>query len=95
MSDMSHFESLRDVLGGYLEHNQVADIERAYKLAERAHDGQMRSSGDPYITHPVAAAHILAELHLDHQTIMAALMHDVIEDCDVTKQDLTAELVKR
>ncbi|WP_188459704.1 bifunctional GTP diphosphokinase/guanosine-3',5'-bis pyrophosphate 3'-pyrophosphohydrolase [Kangiella profundi] len=88
---MSHFESLRDVLGGYLEQNQVADIERAYKLAERAHDGQMRSSGDPYITHPVAAAHILAELHLDHQTIMAALMHDVIEDCDVTKQDLTTE----
>lgn len=91
MSDMSHFESLRDVLGGYLEQNQVADIERAYQLAERAHDGQMRSSGDPYITHPVAAAHILADLHLDHQTIMAALMHDVIEDCDVTKQDLTAE----
>lgn len=51
MSDMSHFESLRDVLGGYLEPNQVADIERAYKLAERAHEGQMRSSGDPYITH--------------------------------------------
>lgn len=91
MSDMSHFESLRDVLGGYLEPNQVADIERAYQLAERAHEGQMRSSGDPYITHPVAAAHILADLHLDHQTIMAALMHDVIEDCDVTKQDLTAE----
>ncbi len=91
MSDLSHFESLRDVLNGYLETNQVADIERAYLLAERAHEGQMRSSGDPYITHPVAAAHILADLHLDHQTIMAALMHDVIEDCDVTKQDLTTE----
>ncbi len=91
MSDMSHFESLRDVLGVYLEANQVTDIERAYQLAERAHDGQMRSSGDPYITHPVAAAHILADLHLDHQTIMAALMHDVIEDCDVTKQDLSNE----
>ncbi|WP_417446562.1 bifunctional GTP diphosphokinase/guanosine-3',5'-bis pyrophosphate 3'-pyrophosphohydrolase [Kangiella sp.] len=88
---MSHFESLRDVLGVYLEANQVTDIERAYQLAERAHDGQMRSSGDPYITHPVAAAHILADLHLDHQTIMAALMHDVIEDCDVTKQDLSNE----
>ncbi|ACV27836.1 (p)ppGpp synthetase I, SpoT/RelA [Kangiella koreensis DSM 16069] len=91
MSDMSHFDSLRDVLGGYLETNQVADIERAYQLAERAHEGQMRSSGDPYITHPVAAAHILADLHLDHQTIMAALMHDVIEDCDVSKQDLSGE----
>lgn len=91
MSDMSHFDSLRDVLGRYLETNQVDDIERAYQLAERAHEGQMRSSGDPYITHPVAAAHILADLHLDHQTIMAALMHDVIEDCDVSKQDISGE----
>lgn len=91
MSDLSHFESLRDVLNVYLETNQVDDIERAYQLAERAHEGQMRSSGDPYITHPVAAAHILADLHLDHQTIMAALMHDVIEDCEVTKLDLANE----
>lgn len=85
---MVYFAGLREVLDTYLEPAQVADIERAYQVAECAHDGQMRSSGDPYITHPVAAARILAELHLDHQTIMAALMHDVIEDTEVSKQDL-------
>lgn len=88
---MAYFTDLKYVLEGYLEPQQVADAERAYQVAECAHDGQMRSSGDPYITHPVAAANILADLHLDHQTIMAALMHDVIEDCDVTKQDLTEQ----
>ncbi|AOE48917.1 bifunctional GTP diphosphokinase/guanosine-3',5'-bis pyrophosphate 3'-pyrophosphohydrolase [Kangiella sediminilitoris] len=88
---MPYFADLKNVLESYLEPKQVADAERAYQVAECAHDGQMRSSGDPYITHPVAAANILAELKLDHQTIMAALMHDVIEDCDVTKQDLTEQ----
>ncbi|NVJ64939.1 MAG: bifunctional GTP diphosphokinase/guanosine-3',5'-bis pyrophosphate 3'-pyrophosphohydrolase [Gammaproteobacteria bacterium] len=86
---MAYFAGLREVLETYLEPAHVADIERAYQVAESAHDGQMRSSGDPYITHPVAAARILAELHLDHQTIMAALMHDVIEDTPVTKKDLS------
>ena len=88
---MTYFSGLKQVVETYLEPSKVADIEQAYIVAERAHDGQMRSSGDPYITHPVAAANILAELHLDHQTIMAALMHDVIEDCDITKQDLATQ----
>ena len=88
---MAYFADLKNVLEDYLEPQQVSDAERAYQVAECAHDGQMRSSGDPYITHPVAAANILAELRLDHQTIMAALMHDVIEDCDVTKQDLSEQ----
>ena len=88
---MPYFSGLKQVLDTYLESTQVNDIERAYQLAKKAHDGQMRSSGDPYITHPVAAAGILADLHLDPQTIMAALMHDVIEDCDVTKQQLIDE----
>ncbi len=88
---MVYFAGLREVLDTYLEPAQVADIERAYQVAKSAHDGQMRSSGDPYITHPVAAARILAELHLDHQTIMAALMHDVIEDTQVSRQDLAEQ----
>ncbi|NVK23156.1 MAG: bifunctional GTP diphosphokinase/guanosine-3',5'-bis pyrophosphate 3'-pyrophosphohydrolase [Kangiellaceae bacterium] len=88
---MTYFSGLKQVVETYLDAKKVADIERAYLVAERAHEGQMRSSGDPYITHPVAAANILAELHLDHQTIMAALMHDVIEDCDVSKQDLAEQ----
>ncbi|WP_251358588.1 bifunctional GTP diphosphokinase/guanosine-3',5'-bis pyrophosphate 3'-pyrophosphohydrolase [Kangiella sp. TOML190] len=85
---MVYFAGLKEVVDSYLEPAQVDDIGRAYEVAEAAHEGQMRSSGDPYITHPVAAARILAELRLDHQTIMAALMHDVIEDTEVTKQDL-------
>lgn len=88
---ITYFSGLKQVVETYLDAKKVADIERAYLVAERAHEGQMRSSGDPYITHPVAAANILAELHLDHQTIMAALMHDVIEDCDVSKQDLAEQ----
>jgi GTP pyrophosphokinase/guanosine-3',5'-bis(diphosphate) 3'-pyrophosphohydrolase len=60
-------------------------------VARDAHEGQMRSSGEPYITHPVAVAYNLAKMHLDHETLMAALLHDVIEDTDTTKDDL-AEL---
>ncbi len=86
---MIYFAGLKEVAETYLEPAQVADIERAYYVAKSAHQGQMRSSGDEYITHPVAAALILAELRLDHQTIMAALMHDVIEDTEVTKKDLS------
>ena len=60
-------------------------------MARDAHEGQMRSSGDPYITHPVAVALNLAKMNLDHETLMAALLHDVIEDTEVTKDEL-AEL---
>ena len=55
-------------------------IKRAFVIARDAHEGQFRSSGEPYITHPVAVASIIAEMHLDHEAIMAALLHDVIED---------------
>lgn len=59
-------------------------------VARDAHEGQTRSSGEPYIIHPVAVARILAEMRLDLETLQAALLHDVIEDCDVTKEDLDA-----
>jgi GTP pyrophosphokinase/guanosine-3',5'-bis(diphosphate) 3'-pyrophosphohydrolase len=70
---------------------QVDLLKHAYVVARDAHDGQMRSSGDPYITHPVAVAMNLAKMNLDHETLMAALLHDVIEDTVVTKDEL-AEL---
>lgn len=63
-------------------------MQGAFVLAKEAHDGQMRSSGDPYITHPVAVASILADLNMDYETLMAALLHDVIEDTHYQKQDL-------
>lgn len=70
---------------------QVDLLKQAYIVARDAHEGQMRSSGEPYITHPVAVAHNLAKMNLDHETLMAALLHDVIEDTPVTKDEL-AEL---
>ncbi|MDC0602703.1 bifunctional GTP diphosphokinase/guanosine-3',5'-bis pyrophosphate 3'-pyrophosphohydrolase [Aliiglaciecola sp.] len=85
------FEGLKNKLSDYFPATTVADIQRAYVLAHDAHDGQMRSSGDPYITHPVAVAGILADMRLDRETIMAALLHDVIEDTDYDKDDLTRE----
>lgn len=82
------FNGLKEQLKGYLDTSQVQQIEQAYIFARDAHSGQLRSSGDPYITHPVAVAKILANLKLDSQTLMAALMHDVIEDCGVSREEL-------
>lgn len=72
----------------YLQASDIEQIRQAYRLADEAHLGQMRKNGDPYITHPIAVAAQCAEWKLDAQALMAALMHDVIEDCGITKQDL-------
>jgi guanosine-3',5'-bis(diphosphate) 3'-pyrophosphohydrolase len=85
------FEGLKQKLEAYLPPDKVADAQRAFIVARDAHSGQMRSSGDPYITHPVAVAGILADMCLDHETIMAALLHDVIEDTHHSKEDLSAQ----
>ncbi|MEQ6340935.1 MAG: bifunctional GTP diphosphokinase/guanosine-3',5'-bis pyrophosphate 3'-pyrophosphohydrolase [Gammaproteobacteria bacterium] len=77
------------MLGTYLEHDQIAQIRRAYQFGEAAHEGQQRLSGEPYISHPLAVARILAEMRLDHQSIMAAILHDVIEDTGTAKEYLT------
>ncbi|MFC5931492.1 bifunctional (p)ppGpp synthetase/guanosine-3',5'-bis(diphosphate) 3'-pyrophosphohydrolase [Cryobacterium melibiosiphilum] len=66
-------------------------IERAYAVAERAHEGQMRRSGEPYITHPVAVAQILADLGIGTKTVSAALLHDTVEDTDYTLDQLRAD----
>src|SRR5213594_4120633 len=69
---------------GYLKPKDVARLEDAYRFSEAAHAGQTRQSGEPYISHPLAVAEILADWHLDGQTLMAALLHDVTEDTSVT-----------
>lgn len=69
----------------------VSVIERAYATAERCHRGQVRKSGEPYITHPVAVATILAEMGMTTPTLVAALLHDTVEDTDYTVEELTAE----
>lgn len=83
------FEGLKNQISAYLPPEQVNLVQQAYVVARDAHAPQFRSSGEPYITHPVAVTSILAEMKLDHETLMAALLHDVIEDTPVTKDDLT------
>ena len=82
------FEGLKQKIAEYLPPERVQLVQDAFVLAHEAHDGQMRSSGDPYITHPVAVTSILADMHLDHETLMAALLHDVIEDTHYSQEDL-------
>lgn len=85
------FDSLKDVAQEYLTEPQVEALRQSYVVARNAHEGQTRSSGEPYIIHPVAVSRILAEMRLDLETLQAALLHDVIEDCDVTKEELSAQ----
>lgn len=85
---MAIFQALKDSIQSYLAPEQCSFIERAYQCAYEAHDGVTRASGEPYITHPVAVAEILAEMKLDHEAIAAALLHDVLEDTDTTYQEL-------
>jgi len=83
------FELLREEIKGYLTDAQVKAVEEAYLFAKNAHEGQVRYTGESYITHPVAVARILAQMRMDETTIMAAILHDVIEDTYVEKQEIT------
>ncbi len=80
---------LRHLLQHYLKPDDIEHVMEAYRYSAIAHQGQMRKSGDPYISHPVTVACILAEMHLDAQALMAALLHDVMEDTGVTGLQLT------
>ncbi len=72
----------------YLGAADIESVRQAYRFADQAHLGQLRNSGEPYITHPIAVAQQCAEWKLDAQALMAALLHDAMEDCGITKQDL-------
>ena len=80
---MPDSDSLSDRLVDYLDPAMVHQVRRAYFYAEQAHEGQWRKSGEPYVTHPLAVSSILATMHMDHQSLMAAMLHDVIEDTEV------------
>ena len=84
---------LQDLLNrlSYKSPHDIANIERAYFKAQAAHEGQERKSGEPYFTHCVAVAGILADLNMDSDTIAAGLLHDVLEDTDVTEEELIDE----
>ena len=66
-------------------------LARAFDFGREAHDGQTRASGEPYFTHPIAVANILADMRLDEESIITALLHDTVEDCDVTLDTLDNE----
>jgi len=83
--------ALCDSLSVYLDEQTIEEIYRAYLFGAEAHQGQRRSSGEPYIHHPIAVAGILAELKLDSRSIIAAILHDVIEDTGTDKQALASE----
>ena len=79
------------VSADYLNLDQVNDIRRAHFFAKEAHEGQIRHSGDPYIDHPLAVAHVLANMRMDHECIISGLLHDVIEDTNISRETLVSE----
>lgn len=91
---MSEFATLSDEINQYLSHEQVAEIEKAYLFAKRAHGTQTRYTGEPYITHPLAVAHVLAQMRMDPPTIMAAILHDVVEDTPVLQAEIEEKFGK-
>ena len=88
---MLQFADLRNELCRYLTEEQIEKVADAYYLAEKAHSGQSRISGDPYISHPIRVAQILSDMRMDYQSIIAAILHDVIEDTDIDKEQIAEE----
>ena len=85
------YEELREKLVKNFTPEEVAKIDKAYNYAKDAHDGQLRYSGQPYIIHPVAVATILVDLCMDYQSVVAALLHDTVEDTDVSLENVKNE----
>jgi len=82
--------TIEDLIRKVMEYNpeEVEVIRKAYEYADRLHSGQVRQSGEPYISHPLNVAYILAEMHADRDTVCAGLLHDTLEDTNTTKQDI-------
>jgi GTP pyrophosphokinase len=81
-------ETLIKECTGYLKPEDITQIENAFHFSQAAHEGQFRNSGEPYISHPLAVASILAQWHLDSQALTAGLLHDVMEDTAITKEQI-------
>ena len=86
--DIDYFDDLRSEVSQYLDKESLEVVHRAFLCGKKAHEGQVRASGEPYITHPVAVARILAEMRMDVESVIAALLHDVIEDTLIDKATL-------
>ena len=87
-------ETLLQEVSAYLKPKDVAQIESALAFSRTAHQGQLRQSGEPYVTHPIAVARILTTLHLDAQAITAALLHDVAEDTNISIEQIAEQFGK-
>ena len=85
------YKDLIAAIKKYHPSTDLSDIEKAYETARKAHEGQFRKSGEPYIIHPLCVAIILAELELDKESIIAGLLHDVVEDTVMTSEDVAKE----
>lgn len=85
------YEELKKEVLKYHPSTDLSLIDKAYQVAKKAHEGQMRKSGEPYIIHPICVAIILAQLELDKETIVAGLLHDVVEDTVMTYDDIVRE----
>ncbi|MEX2516010.1 MAG: HD domain-containing protein, partial [Gammaproteobacteria bacterium] len=91
---MHQISDLSNLISCYLKPEHVEKVKRAYQFGAKAHAGQQRKSGEPYISHPIEVAHILGEMHMDHQTIVAAILHDVIEDTPTAKEEIRRKFGK-
>ncbi len=83
-----YYAHLRDIVTSYLSPEKVAEVDKAFVVADYAHAPQKRASGEPYIIHPIAVATIIAQMHLDTESLQAALLHDVVEDTSIIDDDL-------
>jgi GTP pyrophosphokinase len=90
----AEFGLLKERLAAYLKPEDVAQVEAAYRFSDAAHKGQLRASGDPYISHPVEVCTILSEWHLDVPALCAAMLHDVMEDTPTTMEDIAERFGK-
>ena len=85
---------LCDLISEYMDQQQVKEVYRAYLFGAQAHEGQLRISGEPYIYHPIAVARILAQMHMDVKSIIASILHDVLEDTPATRKLIEREFGK-
>ncbi|MBE9564727.1 MAG: RelA/SpoT family protein [Proteobacteria bacterium] len=85
---------LCDLISQYMDQEQVKEVYRAYLFGAQAHEGQLRISGEPYIYHPIAVARILAQMHMDVKSIIASILHDVLEDTPATRKLIEREFGK-
>lgn len=90
--DKFTIDKLCDFLDGRIPNDEIQVVNRAYQLANRAHQGQTRRSGEPYIFHPLAVAKAVAEMNMDYRSIAAAILHDVLEDTPINRDELAVEL---